>query len=573
MSEPTRLQIADYRSRRELSVPAWHTRRPVALLPAFGHARRMVDLRFRIESITSADGQEAILPQAGVTCIVGGNNAGKSRLLRDLVTEISGSSHTYEEVVTLSAVALHRDSFSRDEFRNWIETRFGPANERGEFSSWGSYSYSLRDITPMVDTETLRGWADYVLRYVAASESVNFASGEHMPMGGDWGPYSLMYKDGSIVEKLSELSQAFFGDGLTYDRVNLNPRLRFGLVDSAIEIPRIDNPTKEYSDAVLSLPPLGSQGDGIKAFTGIALRLLTDSAQIFLFDEPETFLHPAQARALGGWIARIARERDLQVILSTHDKDLVLGIIEESKQTPASFLRISRPAGITKFAMLDATEVEKAWSDSLLRYSNVLEGLFHRTVVVCEGDADCRFFSAALDAHATKLGRRYDASEVMFIPTGGKDALKKPVAALRRLDVDVRVVADFDLLDERKTVRELVEAVGAVWTPSMHADFTTFRQWITANVSEWETVKHVGVPVVYDGSTAAALEALLSALVSCGIHVLRQGEMEDFARKVEPKKAAPWVSAAIAANVHRDNQDVQSLMTRMFPWEAKEQVS
>ncbi|WP_132435725.1 MULTISPECIES: AAA family ATPase [unclassified Rathayibacter] len=545
----------------------------MALLLVFRHARKMPDLRFRIASITAAAGQEAILPQTGVTCIVGGNNAGKSRLLRDIVTSISGSSSNFEDVVTLSNLELSKDTFSESELRAWLEGRFGPADARGEIPSWGPSTTSLNIVLAMAAMGNITNLANYFLRYVAASESVSFASGEYMPMGGDWGPFSMMYKDGSIVEQLSELSQTYFGDGLTYDRVNLNPRLRFGLVDHSIEVPRIDNPTREYSEAVLALPPLGSQGDGIKAFAGIALRLITDPAQVFLFDEPETFLHPAQARALGAWIARIARERDLQIILSTHDKDLVLGIMEESRATAASFVRISRPTDVSSFATLDATEVEEAWSDPTLRYSNVLDGLFHQTVVVCEGDADCRFFSAALDEHAARLGRRYGASEVMFIPTGGKQNLQKPVKALRSLDVQVKVIADFDLIQERSEVRALVEAVGANWTESLQTNFGVFRGWLRRNISDWEIVKHGGVSTIRDAVATRAANEFLSELEALGIHVLRIGEMEDFDHTLDVPKAAPWVSAAIENDVHATNRDVQDLMTRMFPWVAKAQVS
>jgi hypothetical protein len=219
----------------------------VALPRWLGHAQTMVDLRFRITSITSADGQEATLPQAGVTCIVGGNNAGKSRLLRDIVTSVSGSSQNYEDVVTLSHLELNKDSFSENELRMWLEGRFGPADERGVIPSWGSVTSNMSIVLGMAALGNLSALSNYFLRYVAASESVNFASGEYLPMGGDWGPFYKMYKDGSIVGQLSELSQTYFGDGLTYDRVNLNPRLRFGQIDRGIEIPRIDKPTLEYS--------------------------------------------------------------------------------------------------------------------------------------------------------------------------------------------------------------------------------------------------------------------------------------------------------------------------------------
>ena len=70
------------------------------------------------------------------------------------------------------------------------------------------------------------------------------------------------------------------------------------------------------------------------------------------------------------------------------------------------------------------------WKDSLLRHSNIMEGLFHNSVVVCESDTDCRFYSM-IDSYLKKAEGCYP--ETLFVHCGGKQRLKVAVKALQSL--------------------------------------------------------------------------------------------------------------------------------------------
>lgn len=54
-----------------------------------------------------------------------------------------------------------------------------------------------------------------------------------------------------------------------------------------------------YANILESYKQVQDQGDGIKSFTGILLYLMMENYCTFLIDEPESFLHPPQARILG----------------------------------------------------------------------------------------------------------------------------------------------------------------------------------------------------------------------------------------------------------------------------------
>jgi AAA domain, putative AbiEii toxin, Type IV TA system len=110
-------------------------------------------------------------------------------------------------------------------------------------------------------------------------------------------PLAHLVRDGDLEGQLSEICEHAFGYSLSIDRINAETRLRVGRVEKSL-VPRYDRPTLEYSDALLALPTLDDQGDGMKSFIGLVLTVIAGSSQILLVDEPEAFLHPPRLDAL-----------------------------------------------------------------------------------------------------------------------------------------------------------------------------------------------------------------------------------------------------------------------------------
>jgi hypothetical protein len=53
---------------------------------------------------------------------------------------------------------------------------------------------------------------------------------------------------------------------------------------------------------------------------------------------------------------------------------------------------------------VNPTNSAALWNTPLLRYSSILDGLFHERVTICEADSDCRFYAAMLDAVIASKG-------------------------------------------------------------------------------------------------------------------------------------------------------------------------
>ena len=146
-----------------------------------------------------------------------------------------------------------------------------------------------------------------------------------------------------------------------------------------------------YSDILRTYKQVQNQGDGIKSFTGILLYLMLNYYHTYLIDELESFLHPPQARIMGQIIGE-ALSQEQQAFISTHSEDIIKGLIETCSDR-IKIVRITRDGDTNNFSILEHEQFAAVWNDPLLRYSNIMSSLFHKTVVLCESDSDCRSYS------------------------------------------------------------------------------------------------------------------------------------------------------------------------------------
>ena len=98
-------------------------------------------------------------------------------------------------------------------------------------------------------------------------------------------------------------------------------------------------------------------------------------------------------------------------------------------------IRIVRNDNLNNMSILENKDIAELWDKPLLRYSNILSGLFHEKVVICESDYDCLFYQAILDAiYENPKGTSPD---ILFTHCGGKSRMKDVVSALRAVNVPV----------------------------------------------------------------------------------------------------------------------------------------
>ncbi len=534
-----------------------------------------------VKSISFNDGTTIALNPDDVVVIVGPNNMGKSATLREIESKVHSPG---SESVILTAIEVERAG-EVDRLESWLSrtcrkqqdrnnpanptyTRLGQSVNHSQATSfWNDPSNGLRNLSPFffyrLTTEARLGAAKPAPNIRLTTDALSH-------------PIHYMQADDTVERRISEIFRQAFGQDLIVHRnagneVPLHCGTRPELLEGE------DRVSVSYLARLEKLPTLDSQGDGMRAFVGILLHAFLIDHSCVLIDEPEAFLHPPQARLL----ARFLVEQELsmrQIFLATHSGDILRGILDAGSQR-VRVIRLQRDGKLNVISQLNQSEIRSLWNDPLLRYSNVLDGIFHQYVVVCESDGDCRFYSAVRDA-MVENGVLQNA-DVMFANSGGKDRLPMLVSALRRLNVKVSVIADFDAINSDLLGR-IYESLGGEWDaakpnwriaktaieqkrPEMQASELKQRvvsvlddideqyfprsavkeiQGLLRKSTAWSTAKDQGMSFVPSGDATRACQELLSQLKSQGLHIVPIGELEGWCRSVGGH-GPTWVIAVI----------------------------
>lgn len=373
--------------------------------------------------------------------------------------------------------------------------------------------------------------------------------------------------DGKYRKWLSDSFKKAFGKELT-------PNTQFG-ASIPLCIGEQVKLTEEYEDEQQRLEAYASiletyqqvqdQGDGIKSFTGILLYLMLDYYKTFLIDEPESFLHPPQARIMGQIIGNTLSDTQ-QAFIATHSEDILKGLLEACPQR-LKIVRITRNSNSNCFSIINNERFNEVWNDPLLKYSNIMSSLFHKSVVLCESDSDCKMYSI-VDAFVKRLDNRY--SEALFIHCGGKQRMAKISRALRALNIDVRLIPDLDVLNDEGVFRSIIEAYGINWN-IIEKDYRiiinnlhSYKEQISRNdvkttidgilnsstdkylskkelgdirdaistTSKWDILKKYGIIAIPQGDSTNAFKRIDAVLRTNHIYIVPVGELECFVKEV-----------------------------------------
>ena len=223
-------------------------------------------------------------------------------------------------------------------------------------------------------------------------------------------------------------------------------RLYLRVADEFEDVP--ENP-REASDVMSQYRTLDDEGDGYRSFVGVVLSLLLSENRVVLLDEPEAFLHPAQARELGRWIAKHSTDIDGQIVIATHDADFISGILTED--TEVDIYRLNRRGDRTVYNHMSPDITEELADDPLLSSQRVLEAIFHEGVIVCEGGSDKAVYRSIT---VNELGN----DQLLFVNAHGKHSIKDITSALREANIPVAAITDIDVLRDHYSFRYLLES-------------------------------------------------------------------------------------------------------------------
>jgi hypothetical protein len=552
--------------------------------------RDVPTFRFGIGHVRFSDGSTVELPPTGVVLLVGPNNAGKSVALRDIIAQIQVAPHSRPPTRVVTELQIAREGSAQD-FEEWLRANaFSVERPDGVGGNVLHYQRPSANTTWNALKNEWERQADY---FPAAAPFFvfNAAAEQRLGLVGQAGSYDAMsdvpnqplqvlFANPTLRSRFRRLVTRPSESHFTLARIwGSNLRLHLGQTSEAIEMP----PTRGYVDAIRAMPLLQEQGDGMRSFMGLMLALVTAQFPLVVVDEPEAFLHPPQARLLGRKLATDTPE-GTQVFVATHNSDILQGVLSPP-DADVTVIRIVRDGSINRASVLLPDELREIWKDSLLRYSNVLDGLFHTGVVVSESDADSRYYSAVLDARRERNAE--PPHDLLFTQSGGKDRLPVVIRALRALEIPVAAVADFDILRDEVLLSGLVADLGGDWArfrtawvvltgasgslgsapllasvrtelkevldrepgPNLSRDASTAIRAATRLDDSWSRLKSGGLAAVPQGDASAQAQVLVDGLASLGLFVVPVGELERWEPDL-PGHGPSWVGAAIEAGRH-----------------------
>jgi energy-coupling factor transporter ATP-binding protein EcfA2 len=534
-----------------------------------------------ITSINFKGGLAIDLAQDSIVIILGPNNCGKSTTLSDIKGILSNDDYeprVVEEVPVRRLTDLAEIRAMLSEFRqnNGVYQAPGHSFHEQHLHRW--WTDGQASLGGFLGSRII---SDLTTRQRLSDCDPPQTFDSRIPLNNPH-PFQLMFYNDELERQTSSVVRRAFKLDFIIHRsggskipayVGVRPVTKEGE----------DRVSRAFLDRVERLQKLEDQGDGIRSFVSIVGRVMTESRPIQLIDEPEAFLHPPQARLISEIISTNSGGR--QTFIATHSSDIVRGLVAQHSDR-VSIVRLTRSESASKASYLPNNQIKELWSNPLLRFGNVLDGLFHEGVIVTEGDADCRFY----DAIATASIPPEFCPDIFYTYSGGKERISMVVSALASLAVPVASIVDFDILNGDQPLRRIVESHRGDWTvfehmwrvvknnveskeaflgsdkfkqevrelmdkcPSGNAvpkDILAQVKNLAKRASPWDNIKTTGLVGLGAGQPTTTCRTLLEKLEEIGIFVVPVGEMEGFCRSIG-NHGLRWVEEALARDVARD---------------------
>lgn len=412
---------------------------------------------YKLTQIILNNGQE--IQPGNLTVIIGPNNAGKSRALKDIAEKTTKRQSLPGVVVNdvewttppnlQELVEAYKLERYQDRYSNWMFRALAPdlsTEYQVNASFWFEEVSASQYLSNKVSFAEYFGAAmiafittDYRLQLVKEAPSA-----EHERQEGNL--LQALYNAGSNLEAdIQKWVMRAFGKAIKLD-FTVPQRLLLRVGDDFSEIPA---DPRDARQPMQRYGKLDDQGDGIRSFVGITTALLATKRNVLLIDEPEAFLHPPQAFRIGEFIAEQANSQR-QIVLATHSADLLRGLL--SKTTDVTILRIDRRDQTNYFNSLDPTRLQELVNDPLLSSARVLDGLFYSGAVVVEADSDGRFYQTASN-------KRRNNIDLYFVNADNKQTVPRITTLYREMGVQCVGIVDFDVLNNSAEFKQQLEAL------------------------------------------------------------------------------------------------------------------
>lgn len=422
--------------------------------------------KFQVDKITvsNINGDLDIVPKS-VNVIIGPNNSGKSRFLKEIRDYMLGDNRELKIIKSIEhnmpdslydfdASYQISERMTQDRYGNWA-VRFysNKPNQELDMSS------SLEDFYSRSFNYIGGSWKEFFSNFIEQKDNMQFL--QHC--GGLFFQYigteerltickmqrNYGCEDGNInylsmckfkQELLNELNEnifKLFKKQIFLDFYSLGQKIAFRVGNDFSYMFENSNPNTSDINRLMRESKLDDQGDGLKSYVSTFLALNLQESNILLIDEPEAFLHPPLARQLGELIGQ-ANDEAKQVYVATHSVEVLKGILSTS--TDVNIIRITQPQqGKNEIKIIDNSLLQNILERPLLRVSRVMEGLFCEKVVITESEADELVYQELTE-------KLYPQSGLYFAHGQNKQTLSEIAEMYQRIGINYEIIVDFDVI-------------------------------------------------------------------------------------------------------------------------------
>lgn len=513
----------------------------------------------RIDSINfkagPTPGSNPLLFRPGtVTVLIGPNNGGKSKALSELQETISPTGYTEPVVIGSASYVVSNGEIESKISSLTVPKRPGedPNPDVVSFEGKGgrhqvNLPYLRSSLRPGADHDRRQYAAQHVLRHfyinLSGSDRLDLSKSAPSQQLGEPANSTIaaLFQDDPLRERLSVIVQKAFNQYLVIDptgMANLVFRLSNEMPETGIE-KSLSQRAVDYFSAATSLQ---LTSDGTKAFIGILAEVLAGNPDIIFVDEPEAFLHPSLAYALGSEICRnLTNEK--QLFAATHSSHFLLGCLLSGASV--NIIRLTHRNDVATARHLSAERLRSLMIDPLFRSVGAVNALFYEAAVILEGDSDRAFYDEVND-RMNRINAN-GISHAAFLNAHNKQTAPNIVLPLREIGIPAAFILDLDWLKEDGQVwSRYFAALGA--PIGLKESFGAARRHVRARLEAADPeYKRKGGVAVLSGDDREAADAFLDQMEEYGLFTVRTGELESWlANEDLDRTKSKWLVSAFS---------------------------
>jgi hypothetical protein len=406
----------------------------------------------------------------GLTLIVGPNSSGKSQLLRDIHSRVSGEPRRLVVAAKIGIRKLPLDPLveclvAEGYIYRWDDENGTPhIRPRTTYVGTGQASQQVAknqvqawhsSHNPAPDSRRRDEYLAYLGRFLittlfletrlTALGQTGLIDFENNPPQHDL--HALYLNDEAKAALLAEMRATFAR--------TVWPDMSRGNAMSLRVSDHADLPSAEdrlSATKMSTYRTIETEGDGLKSYAATCVALLLGRRPVCIIDEPEMCLHPPQAYNLGRFIGRFGSSSDTATFAATHSSQVLRGVIQTGRKL--QIVRLTRQGSTFEAHLVPSEALQQALLRPTVRAESVLDGIFSQAVVVLEADGDRTVYQAVWETLQDEF--RLD---IHFSAVNGTGGIADTCTLYKTLRIPVAVIADLDVIGDADRLTRVLNAL------------------------------------------------------------------------------------------------------------------